>query len=110
MTTFWTQKEAVEMCVAVEKLAPLYGYHVGLTGGTLYKGGFRKDADLIFYPHLENGEENPNREGLFAALEPSGLKWVSESGWVVKAKWREKPIDCFFLKRAYEGTYVKVTE
>ena len=52
--TTWTQREAVHWCRQIEKkIAPL-GWHVGLTGGTLYKPGVRKDVDFIIYPHVVN--------------------------------------------------------
>lgn len=45
----WTQEQAISLCVAIEAIAPKFGYHVALTGGCLYKAGERKDLDLIFY-------------------------------------------------------------
>src|SRR3546814_21088535 len=45
----WTLEDAVALCRKIEKIAPEYGAHVALTGGTLYKDGPRKDVDPIFY-------------------------------------------------------------
>src|SRR3546814_15766415 len=45
----WTLDDAVALCRKIEKIAPEYGAHVALTGGTLYKDGPRKDVDLLFY-------------------------------------------------------------
>jgi hypothetical protein len=97
----WTLQDAVEMCRAIEAVCPRYGCHVGLTGGTLYKDGSRKDADIIFYrirqaPGIETGD-------LFAGLEEIGLKRLSGLGWCVKASWNGKPVDCFFPEE--QGEY-----
>lgn len=45
----WTHAEAVAVCKQIEAFAPQYGYHVGLTGGLLYKDGERKDLDIMLY-------------------------------------------------------------
>lgn len=50
----WTQKEAIFLARDVQDIIEAFGYHVGLTGGTLYKNGARKDIDLIIYPHRLN--------------------------------------------------------
>ena len=49
MKDTWVAEQAIKLCVAIEAIAPRFGYHVALTGGLLYKNGFRKDCDLIFY-------------------------------------------------------------
>lgn len=95
----WTQIQALRLCRRVEEFAPLYGYHVGLTGGCLYKEGWRKDCDLIFYPH-QNGEPQ-NLPKLFESLERNGFKLGEEHGWMRKAIYDGKPIDCFFMERTH---------
>lgn len=45
----WTRAEAIELCKEIEKFAPAYGFHVALTGGCLYKEGYRDDLDLVIY-------------------------------------------------------------
>lgn len=93
----WTQAEALRLCRRVEEYAPLYGYHVGLTGGCLYKDGWRKDCDLIFY-EIYKGEP-PNVEKLFESMERHGFKLGKEHGWLRKAIYEGKPVDCFFMTR-----------
>lgn len=50
----WTQQIALDKCVDIEYYLHRIGWHVGLTGGTLYKVGTRKDVDFIVYPHVIN--------------------------------------------------------
>ena len=41
--------DSVRVCVLLESIAPSFGCHIALTGGTLYKPGERKDMDILFY-------------------------------------------------------------
>lgn len=34
---YWTQQEAVDLCVIIESVCVEFGCHVALTGGLLYK-------------------------------------------------------------------------
>jgi hypothetical protein len=100
VSTYWTQREALDLVKKIEGFAPNYGYHVGLTGGVLYKEGERKDIDVIFYPH--NGPDNVvNPQGLTdALLNNMGIVIVSEHcGWLKKAKYLMKNLDLFFMTR-----------
>lgn len=45
----WNQKDAIDFCINAENYLRPKGYHVALTGGTLYKEGERKDLDLFIY-------------------------------------------------------------
>lgn len=40
----------IKLCKLLKVLTETSGYNVGLTGGTLYYGGERKDIDIVFYP------------------------------------------------------------
>lgn len=90
----WTQPEALELCVELEKWCPEYGCHVALTGGLLYKQGPRKDCDVLFYRIRQR--KNIDMEGLWNALSAVGFQKVSGFGWCYKATWRGKSVDCFF--------------
>ena len=46
-----TLKRALKAAALLEAALSPIGYHIGLTGGCLYKDGERKDADFIVYPH-----------------------------------------------------------
>jgi hypothetical protein len=99
----WTQREAIDLACEVEKVAPKYGYHVALTGGCLYKGGERKDCDLIFYRIRQVDE--PDTNGMFDALEDIGLCKTGGFGWCHKALYDAKSVDCLFPEEC-GGTYV----
>lgn len=91
----WTLDDAVALCRDIEKIAPTYGAHVALTGGTLYKDGARKDVDLLFYRIRQVKEID--RTGLLFALEDKlGITMAKRHGWVQKALYQGKPIDFFF--------------
>lgn len=94
----WSLDEAVQLCRKVEEIAPKFGCHVALTGGTLYKDGLRKDCDLLFYRIRQTEEIDLN--GLFKSL--SGLMtplWDRPAhNWVMKCSEPKtgRTIDCFF--------------
>jgi hypothetical protein len=92
----WSQQEAIALCREIEGVCPEFGCHVALTGGCLYKDGFRKDLDLLFYRIRQ--EPLIDQDGLFAKLEGLfGLKFERGFGWCFKLKDRfGRTIDCFF--------------
>ena len=90
----WTQAEAIELCRLVEAVCPMFGCHVALTGGTLYKDGPRKDLDILFYRIRQ--EPEIDIDGLFEALAMIGIERTRGFGWVIKATFHGKNIDCFF--------------
>lgn len=95
----WTQAQAVELCRKLEEIAPQYGCHVALTGGTLYKDGERKDADILFYRIRQ--VEAIDVEGLMAhAHDKLGVCLGEDFGWCYKATYNEQAIDFFFPERA----------
>lgn len=60
----WKQERAIKLARLVAGGCQIYGCHVALTGGCLYKDGDRKDCDLIFYRIRQVDEID--RDGLFA--------------------------------------------
>jgi hypothetical protein len=98
----WTHDEAVALCRDVEAICPAFGCHVALTGGTLYKDGPRKDADILFYRIRQ--VERIDEAGLFAALAEIGVERTTGFGWCIKAKFGGKSIDCFFPEEDGEYT------
>lgn len=90
----WLLADAVALARCIEAIAPKYGAHVALTGGTLYKDGYRKDADFLFYRIRQVAEID--RDGLLYALQELGLVIGKRFGWVQKATYQGKPIDLFF--------------
>ena len=92
----WTQAEAIQLCVIIEAICPKEGYHVALTGGTLYSTGKRKDCDILFYSIRQIEEANP--EKLIDKLTDSidGLAFIAWFGWMCKLKYKGREIDVFF--------------
>jgi hypothetical protein len=98
MTT-WNQKEAISFCAELEEIAPIYGAHVALTGGCLYKEGERKDVDILLYRIRQFNQIDI--EGLFAHLQDSCYIEKPEGfGWVYKSSLKGKGIDFFFPEEA----------
>lgn len=62
----WTLDRARDLCIVLEDITPMYGAHVALTGGCLYRQGPRKDCDIVLYRH--GGRAEPiDRVGLLEA-------------------------------------------
>jgi hypothetical protein len=108
----WTQQEAIALCKLIEAIAPTYGAHVALTGGTLYKEGRRKDCDLILYRIRQ--VERIDVHGLLAALANTiGLTIVSHHGWCCKGTHQGKSVDILFPEcegGEYQGNAKLVNE
>lgn len=105
---YWTQSEAVDLCRAIEEIAPDYGFHVALTGGCLYKHGPRKDCDIMFYSIRQ--EMKPNRLGLLGALWVElGINVTKEHAWMAKATYEGKTLDLFWpeTEKQYGDEYDK---
>jgi hypothetical protein len=93
----WTQAQAIDLCRKIEAIAPTYGCHVALTGGTLYRDGERKDADILLYRIRQI--EHINVDGLMNAMREIGVEPGRDYGWCYKATFRGRNIDFFFPER-----------
>ena len=93
----WTQAQAIELCRAIEAIAPKYGCHVALTGGTLYHFGERKDADILFYRIRQIVAIDV--DGLMDGLRAIGVEPGRDWGWCYKATYQGRNIDFFFPER-----------
>ncbi len=100
----WNITDAIELIVKIEEIAPLYGCHVALTGGVLYKVGERKDLDILFYRIRQ--VDKINTEGLMIALESLGLVKPVGSGWIYKSTFNNKGIDIFFPEEDGDEIYL----
>lgn len=96
-TPKWTQAQAIELCRKIEVIAPKYGCHVALTGGTLYHFGERKDADILFYRIRQVAEIDV--DGLMVGLAEIGITPGRDCGWCYKATYEARAIDFFFPER-----------
>ncbi len=99
---YWTQQEAIELCVELEKFAPRFGCHVALSGGCLYKIGKRKDCDIILY----RIRQSPviAFEAFFDEAAKHGVTKLSGFGFCHKAIYEGKLID-FLSPEEAEGEY-----
>ena len=65
---------AIAFCRQAEAVVAPLGWHVGLSGGCLYKDGLRKDADVILYRHNVKAQYSPEQpRAVVAALAEAGL-------------------------------------
>lgn len=79
----WRRHEAIELCERLHKIAPMFGIHVGLTGGCLYKDHERKDCDILLY-RIRQSEMS--LENFFTCLEVAfKIKVTNDHGFCVKA-------------------------
>lgn len=99
----WTQAEAIELCRKIEAVCPAAGCHVALTGGTLYKDGARKDADILFYRIRQVDEIDMNLLEVLLSTKGITMLGGNRSGWVIKADYRGKRLDLFFPD--FNGAY-----
>lgn len=99
----WTRDMALDLCRIIERIAPQFGAHVGLTGGLLYKDGRRKDCDVLIYRIRQ--ADTIDHEGLFDALAAEGIQKTGGFGWCHKAEWHGLPIDIFFPEETQDGDY-----
>lgn len=93
----WAQAEAIELCGLLELIAPQFGAHVALTGGTLYKEGARKDVDILFYRIRQRPEIDD--VGLLDALVKLGFVIGHDTGWCCKTMFKDRPVDLLFPER-----------
>ena len=92
----WTLQEAVTLCVELESFMPSLGLHVGLTGGTLYKGGVRKDLDIVLYRIRQVPIEQVNLDQIVFELCERGFYNVKCFGFCMKADYRGSQVDFLF--------------
>lgn len=97
MAEGWTQTAAISLCRKIEAICPRFGCHVALTGGTLYKEGSRKDADILFYRIRQVTDIDV--DGLMEALRSLGVIPGEDFGWCYKASLAGRHIDFFFPER-----------
>ena len=98
----WTREQALDLCRHIERIAPIYGAHIGLTGGLLYKEGPRKDCDILVYRIRQVPEIDT--DGFFEALQEIGIEKTGGFGWCHKAVWDGLPMDFFFPEE--DGEYL----
>ena len=94
---------AIEACTLIESFAPNRGCHVALTGGCLYKGGVRKDIDILFYRVRQIPEID--LIGLLHDLESAGFSKPVGFGWIYKSEYKGVNFDMFFPESSGDEEY-----
>lgn len=84
--TWWTQDEAIRLCRELSIVVPATGAFIGLTGGTLYKQGMRKDLDVLLYRCRQ--VDQINWRELYDTLHNIGIEIVKNHGFVKKAQYK----------------------
>lgn len=84
----WDLSTALDACEEIENVMSVYGFHVALSGGTLYKSGIRKDVDIWIYPHTVD------RSNRF--LNKIEVEWaVSKVASIFKTTWSRGYQKCY---------------
>lgn len=97
--TKWSIEEALVLIRQIEEVCQEAGCHVALTGGVLYKDGFRKDLDLLFYRIRQR--PSIDMEVLIQNLTNLGLYGIEGKGWLFKARYKGKNLDIFFPEESH---------
>lgn len=101
------------LACTIERHAQILGLHVALTGGQLYKDGFRKDIDFVIYHEnsehtngLTPEQREHNVEKLFEALHMEGWSNFNNYGRVTKCTHSGDSIDILYPEYTRLGEYV----
>lgn len=89
----WSRDEGVALCRTLETIAPMYGAHVALTGGLLYRDGRRKDCDIIIYRIRQR--QYVEWSDMIRHFQTIGLQMTNDYGWCKKFDYLGKPVDMF---------------
>lgn len=99
----WTLDDAIAVIRELEPVASKAGYHLGITGGVLYRGYSKKDLDIVCYPHCT--EVAPRRE-VMNQLGAAGITWhcrasheeYGDDKIIEQWDFKGKSVDVFFLQ------------
>ena len=91
MSALWILEELVALARYIEPNARARGWHVGVTGGVLYKGQSDHDGDIVAFPHQRGRCARKGIKGLHQALRASGLS-LSWSRKDLTKNWRKRGI------------------
>ncbi len=77
-------EQGVDIARAVEAIVCPMGYHVGISGGVLFRGSSKHDLDLFLYRH--NEAEPSKKAELLSALAEKGFlnQFQTEEDYVEK--------------------------
>ena len=88
--------QGMALCKILYETLKGLGIFPALTGGLLYKEGFRKDIDIVLYRHRQDVQSfETNQDDIKQALLKSGVEITGFYGFVTKAKWKGIVVDLF---------------
>ena len=88
--------QGMALCKILYENLKALGIFPALTGGLLYKEGFRKDIDIVLFRHRQDvASFETTQENIRNALEKSGVEITGFYGFVTKAKWKGIVVDIF---------------
>lgn len=93
--THATVDDGILLCQMLYPALKQIGLFPALTGGVLYKGGNRKDIDIVIYRHRQDrssGWETTN-EDIAKVLMDCGITITGFFGFTTKASWRGIQVD-----------------
>lgn len=95
--------DILRLAKLLEPIADHAGFHIGLTGGQLYKEGERKDIDFVVYGTREGADKLPDINDLMVKWSNSlpDFQCKSFHGYVTKATWKGYDLD--FLYPEFDG-------
>lgn len=97
---------AVTLCKSLYEVLSKIGIYPALTGGSLYKGGSRKDIDVVLYRNRQSRDYlDLGDEDLQNALEDCGVKVHGNFGFVMKCEWNAIPVDLLNPEYCGEDDY-----
>lgn len=113
----FNRTQAIWLCCEIEALSPMFGVHVALGGGCLYKlpklsdFGTRKDVDIVLYRIREFPEMD--LRGLFTTLltkldinrKPYSQREHWWTSFVVKASFKGRDVDFLIPENGGELSY-----
>ena len=84
--------QALNLCKALHARLEPHGYYPALTGGHLYKGGSRKDIDIVIYRNRQAHSAFEMRD-VEEHLGAAGLTGFSYYGFVTKCMYGPLVVD-----------------
>lgn len=103
---------ALNLAPQLEELASKHGFHIGLTGGVLYKEGDRKDIDFVLYEALNDRSnvKHDSREKFITELVNLGFVTYAIHRCTTRMDYHGTRFDFIFTKRIPKSIAYRVEE
>lgn len=96
-----TLDHALHLAPHLEEIAVEHGFHIGLTGGLLYKHGERKDVDFVLYEDAVDRlkTKGEGRKPFIEALKREGYEVFKEYRFTTRMKRNGVIYDFIFTRQ-----------